>query len=137
MYKIVDSWLNTRKTQTSELLHKNCLIYELIFFMKYINICQKSQDFLHSTFCQFLPTSFLRDHNLYKYWWCQPLDILGDPLHWHLGGVFKLLGYTLHSHIITGTNNIALHWKLVNLAQCSLFVPESLKRKVSCGFTYF
>ena len=26
--------------------------------MKYINICQKSQNFLHSTFCQFLPTSF-------------------------------------------------------------------------------
>ena len=55
MYKIVDSWLNTRKTQTSELLHKNCLIYDLIFLMKYINICQKWLNFFHliSTFSGF------------------------------------------------------------------------------------
>ena len=47
MYKIVDSWLNTRKTQTSELLHKNCLIYFLIFLMKYINISQNWLNFFH------------------------------------------------------------------------------------------
>ena len=41
MYKIVDS----RKTQTSELLHNNCLIYELIFLMKYINILSKISGF--------------------------------------------------------------------------------------------